>query len=106
LHTDHGDNLGLRAGITAAGPDYFHTLGIGLREGRAFTPGDGKAAEPVAVINESLARILAPHGSALGRTIDITESPVPERPLRVRRTIVGVFHDIHQTQGTQLRSHL
>ncbi len=34
LETDHGPEL--RASITAAGPDYFRTLGIGLREGRAF----------------------------------------------------------------------
>jgi predicted permease len=99
LGTGHGANSELRASITAAGPGYFHTLGIGLREGRAFTPGDRRGAEPVAVISESLARILAPHGSALGTTIDATESSVPGQPLRVRRTIVGVVRDIHQTHA-------
>jgi len=99
LETEQGPDSELRASITAAGPDYFHTLGIGLREGRAFTPGDRRGAEPVAVVSESLARILAPHGSALGTTIVTTESPVPGQSLRVRRTIVGVVHDIHQTHA-------
>jgi len=97
LGTAQGANAELRASITAAGPDYFHTLGIGLREGRAFTPADRIGAEPVAVISESLARILAPHGSALGLAIDATESPAPGQRLRVRRTIVGVVRDVHQT---------
>jgi putative ABC transport system permease protein len=98
LETDHGANSELRASITAAGPDYFQTLGIGLREGRAFTPGDRRGAEAVAVISESLARTLAPHGSALGTTIVTTES-VTGQPPRVRRTVVGVVHDVHQTHA-------
>jgi predicted permease len=98
LETDHGASPELRASITAAGPDYFHTLGIGLREGRAFTPGDRRGAEAVAVISESLARALAPRGSALRTTIVTTES-VTGQPPRVRRTVVGVVHDVHQTHA-------
>jgi hypothetical protein len=44
LETNGGTNSELRASITAAGPGYFHTLGIGLREGRTFTPDDRKGA--------------------------------------------------------------
>ena len=73
LETDRGANSAIRASITAAGPDYFRTLGIGLREGRAFTRVDRTGAEPVAVISESLARAVAPRGSALGNMIDDTE---------------------------------
>jgi putative ABC transport system permease protein len=92
-------NSELRASFTAAGPDYFQTLGIGLREGRAFTSRDRRGAEPVAVISESLARIIAPHGTALGRTIVSNESPSSGQSLRVQRTIVGVVNDIHQTHA-------
>jgi predicted permease len=99
FETAEGANAELRASFTAAGPDYFHTLGIGLREGRAFTSGDRRGAEPVAVISESLARIIAPHGSALGKTIVSNESPIAGQSLRVQRTIVGVVHDIHQTRA-------
>ncbi len=85
LETDHGDNADLRASITAAGPDYFRTLGIGLREGRAFTPADRTGAEPVVVISESLARRLAPRGSALGTRIRTTEWSHTCLPLGCRR---------------------
>ncbi|MBV8841378.1 MAG: ABC transporter permease, partial [Bryobacterales bacterium] len=99
LGTDQRPNSGLQASVIAAGPDYFHTLGIGLREGRAFTSGDRSGEEPVAVVSESLARILGSGGSALGTTIYTTESPVPGQRLRVRRTVVGVVHDVHQTHA-------
>jgi putative ABC transport system permease protein len=99
LATDHGENSDLRASITAVGPDFFRTLGIGLREGRAFTPADRMGAEPVVVISESLARTLAPHGSALGTRIRTTESSVTGESLQVWRTVVGVVHDIHQTHA-------
>lgn len=96
LETDHGDGSQLRASITAAGPEYFRTLRIAVREGRAFTPDDRRGTEPVAVVSESLARLLAPNGSALGTTIDTPEEAAGQ-PSRIRRTIVGVVHDIHQT---------
>jgi putative ABC transport system permease protein len=99
FETADGANSEFRASFTAAGPDYFHTLGIGLREGRAFTSGDRRGAEPVAVISESLARIIAPQGAALGKTIVSNESPISGQSLRVQRTIVGVVHDIHQTHA-------
>jgi predicted permease len=99
IETSDGANSELRASFTAAGPDYFRTLGIGLREGRAFTSGDRRGDEPVAVISESLARIIAPHGSALGKTIVSNESQVAGQSLRVQRTIVGVVHDIHNTHA-------
>ena len=99
LETDHGGNSDLRASITAGGPDYFRTLGIGLSEGRAFRLADRAGAEPVAVISESLARTLAPGGSALGTRIRTTESPDTVNPVRVWRTVVGVAHDVHQTHA-------
>jgi predicted permease len=99
LETDHADKSDLRASITAAGPDYFRTLGIGLREGRAFMPTDRTGAESVVVISESLARTLAPHGSALGIRIRTSEWSETGEPLRVWRTVVGVAHDVHQTHA-------
>jgi putative ABC transport system permease protein len=99
LETDQADHSELRASITAAGPDYFRTLGIGLREGRAFTPLDRPGAEPVVVISESLARTLAPPGSTLGTRVGTLESSDTGQPLRVWRTVVGVAHDVHQTHA-------
>ena len=88
-----------RASLTAVGPDYFRTLGIGLREGRAFTRVDRTGAEPVAVISESLARTVASHGSALGTRIRTTEWSETGETVRVWRTVVGVAHDVHQTHA-------
>jgi putative ABC transport system permease protein len=98
LETDH-DSAELRASITAAGPDYFRTLRIGLSAGRAFTPVDRTGAEPVIVISESLARTVAPQRSALGTRIRTTEWSDTGEPLRVWRTVVGVAHDVHQTHA-------
>ncbi|HEY3121574.1 MAG TPA: ABC transporter permease [Vicinamibacteria bacterium] len=50
-------------------PGYFHTLRIPLRQGRVFTASDGGRAPPVAVVNESLARLLALEGDVIGRRI-------------------------------------
>ena len=98
VETD-GHSSESRASLTAVGPDYFRTLGIGLREGRAFTRVDRAGAEPVAVISESLARTVVSHGSALGTRIRTTEWSETGEPRRVWRTVVGVAHDVHQTHA-------
>ncbi len=98
LDTDR-DTTELRASITAAGPDYFRTLRIGLLEGRTFTQADRTGAEAVVVISESLARTAAPHGRALGTRIHTTEWSETGEPRRVWRTVVGIVHDIHQTHA-------
>ncbi|HVS51534.1 MAG TPA: ABC transporter permease [Opitutaceae bacterium] len=50
-------------------PDYFRTLGVGLLHGRAFTAADRRGSEPVAIVNESLARKFFPNENALGARI-------------------------------------
>ncbi len=44
-----------RAEMTFVSPDYFATLGIPLRQGRAFNDRDGLGGEQVAVVNRALA---------------------------------------------------
>ena len=48
------DRMNLRVTVVSAG--YFGALGISAFEGRTFNAGDGPRAEPVAIIDESLAR--------------------------------------------------
>jgi putative ABC transport system permease protein len=77
--------------ITASGqaiyPDYFKTLGIGLR-GRDFSDADQSAnAEPVCIVNEAFVRIAYPNEEPLGKIC--TTSGVPRRAF----TIVGVADD-------------
>jgi predicted permease len=63
---------------------YFATMRVPIRNGRGFATGDGPGAEPVAVVNETLARRLWPGRDALGRTVVLDR-----RALR----IVGVAGD-------------
>jgi predicted permease len=49
--------------------DYFQTVGMKLRLGRAFTERDTEAAPKVAVINETLSRRYFAHKSPIGKTI-------------------------------------
>lgn len=52
-----------------AGPDFFHTLGTRVLEGRDFSWRDNVNAPLVVVINRALADRLFPHGDALGQRI-------------------------------------
>ncbi len=54
------------AGIGMVTPNYFRTLGVALRSGRAFSAADSENAEAVAIVNESFVRKFLPDMSPLG----------------------------------------
>jgi putative ABC transport system permease protein len=59
-------------------PGYFETMRIPRLGGRDFTPDDRLTSMPVAIVNEQLARKIAPDGSPLGKRIRLgadDESP-------------------------------
>lgn len=62
-------NGGSQAGFSVISPDYFRTLRIPLIAGRVFTVRDTAAAEPVAIVNETLARHSFPRQNPLGQSI-------------------------------------
>jgi len=72
--------------------DYFRTMGIQLRQGRALTEEDGPRSLPVAVVNETMARQFWPNETAVGKRFKLgsLESSTPWL------TIVGVTADIRQ----------
>ena len=75
---------------------YFETLRMPLVAGRALTRRDDARAAPVAVVNETLARRLAPTGGpagALGRTFRRDTALV---------TVVGVVRDAQGGRGPHL----
>jgi len=79
---------------------YFHTLGLAVRMGRAFTEGDGGGATPVVIINNRLAEMFFPAANPLGRRLMISEL-VPGRSdpsAPVAREIVGVVNDVKNTR--------
>jgi len=75
-----------RAQFQVASPDYFATLSSPILSGRGFTQADIAGAEPVAVVNETLARTQSPGRDPVGRSLALGRQSV---------RIVGVVADIH-----------
>ncbi len=73
-------------------PGYFRTLGIRLVRGRFLGDSDQEKAQPVAVINETLARSYWPNEDPLGRRFRLLDAG-PERARTVFLTVVGVVAD-------------
>ena len=52
--------------LAVAGPGYFEAAGTRVLRGRTFEAGDRRGSEPVAVVNDAMARIIAPDGDVVG----------------------------------------
>jgi predicted permease len=69
-------------------PGYFHAMGITLVRGRDFSTQDEQPhAQPVAIINERLAKEFFPQQDPIGQRFDWGD--------RDRFTIIGVAADVH-----------
>jgi predicted permease len=90
--------VAMEAGHRQISPDYFVALGIPFKEGRAFDERDTLQTQPVAIVNETLARRFFPNESAVGKRFSITTAhrsdTLPVLPL----TIVGVVGDVKQSR--------
>ena len=71
---------------------YLQTMGIALRRGRYFTEQDDAQAQPVAIINETMARQYWPHENAIGQRF----KNGPANSQHPWLTIVGVVADVRQ----------
>ena len=69
------------------GPGYFRTLGLPVVRGREVSEDDAPGAEPVAVVNETMARLAWGDADPLGRLVRL-----PELELELR--VVGVVADV------------
>jgi predicted permease len=86
----------LDAGHRQIGPDYFQTMGIAITQGRGFDERDTLLTQPVAIVNQTMARRYWPNESPLLKRFGIDdETPTGERvpPL----TIVGVAADVAES---------
>ena len=87
VSSDPAATVPIEARGGAIGPEYFTTLGVRLRAGRAFESRDAAGNEPVAIVNDLLAGQLWPSASgdavaaALGRQVFIERRP---------HTVIGV----------------
>lgn len=88
---DGGDPM--RATVARVWPGYFEALEMGLLAGRTFLPTDTTDTPPVVVVNESLARLVAPNGDAVGRPL---VWPGGDDQPDVAYEIVGVIRDARQ----------
>lgn len=70
--------------INSVTPEWLTTLGTRVVRGRGFLPTDVKGSEPVALVNEHMARVLWPSGNALGQCIKVGADTAP------CTTVVGV----------------
>lgn len=76
-------------------PGYFATIGAELMQGRDFTESDDAAHQHVAVIDELLARQLWPGEVALGRRLNVSDSP--KGPYQFERdwvVVVGIVRHV------------
>jgi putative ABC transport system permease protein len=88
--------------IEAISPDWFSTMRVPLRAGRAFNAGDQAQSPPVVVVNETFARQYWPNQNPLDQHVVIGRRPVPA-------AVVGVAADIRNKgleQDTQPQLYL
>jgi len=77
------------ASYNVVSPDYFSTMGIGLKKGRAFTDRDDFNAPLVAIINETMVQRFFPNEDPIGKRLILKRAnPV------VAPEIIGVVGDI------------
>jgi predicted permease len=71
-------------------PEYFRTLRIPLRSGRAFDDHDQVGAPGALIVNETLAKAVWPEGNALGQRVLMGGGAIDS----VWRTVVGIVGDV------------
>ena len=86
------------AGYNCVSPDYFQTMRMKIVEGRAFTDGDTATSQPVAIINQTMAKRFWPNQDAVGQSFSYGGAQRPNESAKggkgkTKVTIVGVVHD-------------
>ena len=76
-------------GFQIVSPGYFRALGVPLRSGRFFTPGDGPGEMQAAIVNERMAHHYWPGEDPVGKRLTIAEDPAPKDWM----TVVGMVPD-------------
>ena len=88
------EGLAFQAKWSRVGADYFHTVGLPLLRGRAFTVAEATQAggPAVAIIDEALAKQLWPEGDALGQRLQFAgdvsrEAKHAEGDIKLRESV-------------------
>jgi predicted permease len=83
------------AGWTFVSPEYFDVLQIRLLRGRVFSESDAAGRPGVAVVNQTLARLIWPGRDPLGQQLLVGRTMGPEYESDPVRQIVGIVADVH-----------
>jgi hypothetical protein len=88
-----------RAVVRIVSPGFFATLGLPVIEGRDFNDADRDHSEPVAIISQSAAQRMFPHGDALNHDVAWTDPILKAVPVlsTVPLRIIGVVPDMDDT---------
>jgi len=86
-----------RSQLDTVTPRFFETIGVPLLAGRDFTAADRPGAPPVAIINQSLARLFFKNENPLGRSFTVSMGQNRRGPYE----IVGVAADVHYSDLRQ-----
>ena len=76
-------------------PDYFKTMGIALKQGRAFDIKDTTETTLVVMVNEAYARQVFPNENPIGKKLEMGDG-WSDKNGRLPREIVGVAGNIRQ----------
>jgi putative ABC transport system permease protein len=88
--------------IEAISPQWFETLRVPLRAGRAFSAGDNAQAPKVLIVNETFARRFWPNQNPLGKHVIVGRWPEPAE-------VVGMAADVKNkglAQDTQAQLYI
>jgi predicted permease len=88
------DGQPMQTSTRTISPEYFAVMGIQRLAGRSFSEADGADAPRVAIVNESLARLLFPDRNPLGQSLASPEGGPTS-------TVVGVVKDSPQLSYDQ-----
>jgi predicted permease len=93
--------------LNRVSPEYFDVDGIAVR-GRTFSTAEAEAEAPLVIVSETAARLLWPHGNALGQTLDLKDDRafdlwenVPAKPFH-SALVIGVARDSLPDLGASL----
>jgi putative ABC transport system permease protein len=81
--------------VRLATPDWFRTMGISLVSGRVFTARDRSGAAPVAMLNQSAARLLWPATDPMGHRLTLGTRLVRGGE-RINGEVIGVVKDVRE----------
>ena len=82
------------------GERYFEALGLHVRQGRAFAPGDGDTGREAAIVSERFAATFFPNENPLGRRIRLSSANAQD-PVLPWMTIVGIAPTIPEAAVRQ-----